>query len=167
MPEGDYIRGARGGTVDARRVAWVLAVLALIVVAASTVVLAVATASDRTNAERLHKEGVAVQVTVTGCEGISSGVGMGIEYYDCRGSYVLDGVPVEGALIHGSRSDRPPGQVVQARAVPGDPGSLALDGTGGQSTSWVAPIVLGAVAVAGAMALGVVAKRSSRRGAAI
>ena len=160
MPEESYIRGAPAATVDSRRVGRVLAYLVVLALAGSAVVMAVLAMSSDSSASRLKRHGVSVEAAVTSCVGISSGIGMGVEYYDCSGRYSLNGQSyVE--VIHGSRTDLPIGTVVPALAVPGDPASLSLPGAVRSSShgSWVAAIVLGAAAVAGAAALIAVSRR--------
>lgn len=172
MPdEGSYIRGAGANSVDPRRVAWVLAVGAVVVLAGSTVVLFLFAASGDSSNARLRSRGVPVQATVTGCTGISSGIGMSVEYYTCKGSYTLDGASFE-VDIRGSRAQMPPGRVVQAVAVPGDPASLSLPSyvRASDGSSYVAPAVLAALTVLGAAGLlvaGVGARRRRRRSAGV
>lgn len=160
MPEESYIRGAPAATVDPRRVRRVLAYIVVLALAGSAIVLGLVSASNDSNASRLKHRGVPVQATVTRCLGVSSGIGMGVEYYSCSGSYTLNGQSfVE--VIHGSRADLAPGTVVAALAVPGDPASLALPGSVHPAGigSWVATSVLGAAAVAGGAGLLIVRRR--------
>ena len=160
MPEESYIRGAPVATIDPKQVGRVLAYVAVLALAGSAIVLAVVSASNDSTASRLRSHGVPVQATVTSCLGISSGIGMGVEFYDCSGRYTLNGRSfVE--VIHGSRADLAPGTEVAALAVPGDPVSLAIPGSVHSSNagSWVATGVLGAAAVAGAAGLVVIRRR--------
>ncbi len=161
MSEGNYIRGAGVVKVDPRRVGWVLAVAAVTVLAVSTVLVLVATTAGNSKASKLLRNGVPVQATVTRCTGITSGIGMGVEYYECRGTYTLDGATFD-EVIHGSRDRMPAGQVVSALAIPGDPSSLGLPGAARSSSvgSYTVPIVLGAVTLAGAAGLVVWRRRA-------
>lgn len=164
MSEGSYIRGAGASPVDSRRVGLVAAWAGVALLALCTVFLAVHAASQHSTSDRLRSRGTAVQVTVTGCSGITSGIGFGVEYYDCQGSY-LDGGVTRQALIHGSRVERQVGDVVQAVVVPGDPGTLTLASALARSspTSWAAPLALGAATVVAAGCLAALASRRSRR----
>ena len=160
MPEESYIRGAPAATVDPRRVGRVLAYIVVLALAGTAIVLGVISASNDSAASRLKEHGVPVQATVTTCIGISSGIGMGVEFYNCSGRYTLNGQSfVE--VIHGSRANLNPGTVVAALAVPGDPGSLALPGSAHSSStgSWVATMVVGAAAVVGGVFVAVVTRR--------
>jgi hypothetical protein len=145
----------------------VLAGVALVGLVVATIWASVATASNRSRADELRKHGVPVRATVTSCVGISSGIGMGIEYYQCRATYALAGSSFESEL-HGDRSLLATGRIVDAVAVPGDPGSLSLAGRAPRSSggSWTAAVVLGALSLA--LALGMVALyrrgRSAGRG---
>jgi hypothetical protein len=161
MSEESYIRGAGATRVDGRRVGWVLAAVVVAGLAVATVAMFLVTASDRSRADRLRQHGVPVQATVTHCAGISSGIGMGVEYYECRATYTLAGDTAE-AVLHGSRSQLPTGRVVDAVAVPGDPGSLSVPGAGGGGGGWTGPIVLAVLTVLGVLGL-VGAWRRARR----
>jgi hypothetical protein len=142
-PGESYIRGASVGTVDQRRVGWAVAIICLVSLAGSAVWLTAYTASNRSAADRLRSHGVPVTVTVTGCTGITSGVGMGVEYFDCRGDYTDGGSARRDVLIHGVRAARQPGTTLQAVAVPGDASSLTLASTVGRgSPSWAGPVAL-------------------------
>jgi hypothetical protein len=158
MSEGQYIRGGGGVAVDGHRVGMVLAVGAVVALAACTLWQVVSTASDNAQAARLRHSGVPVQITVTGCSGISSGIGMGIEFYRCEGTYALNGARLTG-LIHGSQALLATGRVVPGRVVPSDPTTLTLTGPGSTPPptssvgSYTVAIVLGALTVTGAAAL--------------
>jgi hypothetical protein len=104
--------------------------------------------------DTVRHHGVPVQVTVTGCQGISSGVGMGIEYWECRGTYSISGHSYN-EVIGGSRARLETGQIVPAVAVPGQPRLLSAAATGTHSDlkPYLAPIILGALTVSGAVAL--------------
>jgi hypothetical protein len=152
MSQDQYIRGANAARVDPRRVGWILAGVAVVALAVATVALFVTTASNRSSADRLLRRGVPVQVTVTRCAGTSSGIGMGVEYYECSGTYPLGGTTIE-AVIHGNRSRLPAGQVLDAVVVPGEPGTLSVAGAGRGGASWAAPIALAGLTVIGLLAL--------------
>lgn len=163
MPEESYIRGAPAGSIDPKRVGRVLAYVVVLALAGTAIGLALIGSSSDSTASRLKHRGVPVQATVTTCIGISSGIGMGVEYYNCSGRYTLNGQSfVE--VIHGSRADLTAGTTVSALVIPGDPASLALPGSAHTSSSgaWIAA---GVVAVAAGMGAGWLAiLRIRRRG---
>ena len=160
MAEESYIRGASATSVDPRRVAWVLGVLVVLSLVVGAIVFAVGASSNDSTTARLRHHGVPVEATVTSCTGISSGVGMGVEYYDCSGRYSLDGATFVEP-IRGSRAQLPPGQQVAALAVPGDPASLALPGSAHSAStgSWATAAALGAGALLVAAVLLVLRRR--------
>jgi hypothetical protein len=141
------------GPIDPGRVAAVLAGLAAAALVAVTAYLFFSAASRNAALDRLERFGVPVRATVTGCEGIGDGVGMGTQYYDCYGTWTLAGRSYQG-LVHGSRTLRPAGQTLDALAVPGDPASLTVAGSASRArqsytAAWVL-LALSGVWVAGA-----------------
>ncbi len=164
--EGTYVRGVRIGDMDARPVVRVIVIGVLVALVAITIALTFSAARENSRANTLRHRGVPVQVTVTGCQGISSGVGMGIEYWECRGTYSLAGRSYD-EVIGGSRTLRQEGQIVQAVAVPGQPGllSIAADGTHSDWKPYITPIILGALTVVSILALVWWSKRRHSPGA--
>jgi hypothetical protein len=167
MSEASHLRGVRVAEVDSRWVFRIVIAVVLLVLLASTVALTVSGAHQNARLHRLHHEGVRVVVTATGCVGISSGVGMGIEYWECRGSYTLGGHSYN-QVIGGSRAHLENGQKLVAVAVPGEPGLLStVDAAAKKYSPWsayVTPIILGAATVALLLGLIVWSKlRPSRR----
>ncbi|MDE3202684.1 MAG: hypothetical protein KGQ66_00505 [Acidobacteriota bacterium] len=169
MAEGSYIRGGGGVTLDTRLVGLVVLIGLAVGLAAATVWQAAATASDRSSAARLQHAGVPVSITVTGCSGVSSGIGMAIEYYSCEGTYRLQGESITG-LIHASRDQLAAGTVIPGRVVPSDPNSLTRTGPGSTSAagptggSYVSAFVLGVLTLISAgLALWLWRARSRRR----
>ncbi|HWE56027.1 MAG TPA: DUF3592 domain-containing protein [Acidimicrobiales bacterium] len=120
-----YIRGASTKRVDGRRVLLVLAWATAAVLLAVATYLTVETHQHNSGNAELRRHGVAVRVTVTGCQGISSGIGMGIEYWDCTGSFTLAGRSYS-EVIHNSRTQRPTGATLDAVVVPSKPSSLSV-----------------------------------------
>lgn len=163
MHEDSYIRGGGPVRVDPRRLATRLAVAAVAVLGICSIALAVAASSDQSSAATLRRHGVAVAATVTSCTGITSGIGMGAEYYQCVGSYTLDGL-TQQAVIHGSRAQLPRGAVVQALVIPGRPSTLSVPGAATSSSigRYAPAIVLGGLAIAGGAGLAV--RHARRRG---
>jgi len=156
-PSGDatYIRG--GGTrtgggahISPRLLAAILIWLLVAVLAALAVYFAVAGSQESARLSTLRHKGVPVTATVTGCVGISSGVGMGIEYWQCRADYTLVGQTFN-EVINGNRALLETGQRVGAIAVPGDPSLLSTvssaHGSDSSGTDNVIAAVLGAIAV--------------------
>lgn len=146
----------RGGRVAA--VLWALCVIVLVAV---SVLATVSTANANARAQRLSDHGVPVQMTVTRCLAISSGVGMGIEYWQCRGTYTVGSRTYE-EVIGGQRSLLDAGQKIDAVADPDDPSLVSVPGALGRRHSYtLAEVMAGitaAVIVAGA-AVAVVARR--------
>jgi len=160
---GGFIRGSGGTEISGRRLFDVLAaacVAALVVVAALLSISAVHQANSST---LLHQRGVPVQVTVSGCLAISSGIGMGVEYWRCHGTYTLDGQRYD-EVISGSRGLLEAGATVAAVAVPAHPGLLSTPQAAAHHPSWwsryLPPMAVGAgaVAVLGVW-LGVISRR--------
>jgi hypothetical protein len=150
---GDYVRGVRIGDMDATPVIRVIAIAVLLAVLAIAIALTIGAVNENSRVNLVRHQGVPVQVTVTGCQGISSGVGMGIEYWECRGTYSLGGQSYN-EVIGGSRARLQTGQIVPAVAVPGHPGllSTAAPSTHSSWKPYLAPIILGALFVAGVLA---------------
>jgi hypothetical protein len=153
--EGAYIRGggtrAGGGAhISPRLLAAILIWLLVAVLAALAVYFAVAGSTESSRLNTLRHRGVPVTATVSGCVGISSGVGMGIEYWQCRATYTLAGQSFN-EVVNGSRGLLEAGERVGAIAVPGDPSLLStvasVHGSGSSETDNVVAVVLGAVAV--------------------
>jgi hypothetical protein len=167
MSEASHFRGVRVAEVDPRRVFWVVAAVVLLGLVGSTVALTISAGRQDARLHRLHHDGVPVQATASGCVGISSGVGMGIEYWECRGTYTLGG-HTYNQVIRGSRAHLENGQKVQAIAVPGEPDLLSTVDAAGQKyspwTAYVTPIILGAVTVACILGLLVGSKLRRRSG---
>jgi hypothetical protein len=150
------VRGVSTVGADPRFVGRVIASLGLLVLLGVAVATTVSAANQNSNLDTLRQHGVPVQATVTGCEGIGSGIGMGIEYYDCRATYTLDG-HTYNEVIRGSRNLLQVGQVESAVAVPGRPALLSASNTvEKKSSAWapyVTPIILWVIVVLGALGL--------------
>jgi hypothetical protein len=154
--EKSYVRASAGSDVDARKVgrfALIVCVLALAGVAIATTVGAARQDSSQT---RLQRDGVPVEVTVTGCAGYSSGIGQAVTYYSCRGEYTLAGHRYN-EVIGGTRTVHSEGQVLRGVTVPGDPSLLSTATAVAKRfspwTPYVTPIVLAALAIALALGL--------------
>jgi protein-S-isoprenylcysteine O-methyltransferase Ste14 len=145
-----YIRAAGAVKVDAGRLVRGLVVAGLVVLVVVAIALTVGAASQNTRLDKLRHHGVPVQARVTGCLGISSGIGMAIEYWECRGTYTLGGHSYT-EVIGGSRTHLLDGQTLPAIAVPGDPTLLStVASVARKSSSWtpyVTPIILGVIVV--------------------
>lgn len=162
-----YIRGGGGVGVDGGRLLRILALLVVAGLIALSAGLAVSASTNNSRADALRTRGVAVPVTVTGCLGISSGVGMGIEYWQCRGTYTLGGHSYQ-EVIGGSRSFLETGRVVPAVAVPGRPDLLSLKvpaRRGSGLGAYTASMVVGALAAVLAAGLAWDLRRTRRRAA--
>jgi hypothetical protein len=167
-PDGSssYIRAGGGVDVRGGRVAAIVAVSCAIVLAAVAVALAVGAAHRNARFAALRHNGVPVTATVTGCLAISSGVGMGIEYWQCRGDYTVAG-RTYNEVIGGSRQLLERGQTVDAVASSAHPTvvatAAAVSKAGTSGTSYAVPVVLGAAAVALVAGWLVLSRRSRRR----
>ena len=152
MAEVTHLRGVRVAEADTGRVVRVLVALALVGLAVLTIILTVSAANQNSRIDQLRNHGVAVTATVTSCLGVGSGVGMGIEYWQCRATYTLEGQQYE-AVIGGNRAHLQDGQPLPAVAVPGKPSLLSTAGSvhGGGSalTPYVTPLVLGVLTIVG------------------
>jgi hypothetical protein len=147
---GSYIRGGGGVEIDPRRIVRPLAAICILALAGLSIGLAVDAGNQNGRAATLRKHGVPVTVSVTGCLAVSSGIGMGVEYWQCRGDFSLGGHRYN-EVIGGSRALLEPGRQVAALAVPGQPASLSTVASVAEKhssfTPYVTPVVLGAVAV--------------------
>jgi hypothetical protein len=148
--EKSYIRGGGGVAIQTRRVLGAVAALCVLVLVVLVVDLTISAAHGNAQLSTLRHKGVPVKVTVTGCLAIGSGVGMGIEYYQCRGSYTLGGVS-HTEVIRGSRTLLDAGQQLPAVAVPGQPALVSTVSAVAKSQSawtlYVVPALLGVAAV--------------------
>ena len=153
--------------VNTRKVVGVLVWLLVAGLLGLAVYFAVSGSSGDSRLTLLRDRGVAVQATVTGCTAVSSGIGMGIEYWDCRALYDLGGRRFS-APLGGNRGLLDAGSTVAAVAVPGHPGLLwtAAGVRRGQSStaSYSAAVALGAAGVLVGAARGFAVRR--RRGRA-
>jgi hypothetical protein len=146
--DSSYLRGVRVADVDTGRVIRVLIAVGLVALVVLALILTVSAARQNSRLSTLRSRGVPVTVTVAGCLGISSGIGMAVEYWECRGTYTLAGQSYK-EVIGGSRAHLREGQTVDAIAVPGDPGLLSTAAAATRKHSdwaaYVTPIVLGGV----------------------
>jgi hypothetical protein len=142
--EAGYIRGGGGVEINTGRVARLLVGLSAAVLIALTVGTAVSTAHQNSRADEFRARAVPVDVTVTGCSGISSGIAQAVQYYECRGTYTLNGQRYN-EVIGGVRSQLPEGQTVQAVTAQGDPALVNAAGAT-QKGSYTTSIILGAAA---------------------
>jgi hypothetical protein len=105
---------------------------------------------------------VPVTVTITGCTGYGSGIAQAVNYYQCTGTYTLDG-GFYTEVIGGLRSQMPNGHQLAAVVVRGDPASVTTAGSvakpGSRFAPYITPIALGAVVVVLALGLAYSFKR--------
>jgi hypothetical protein len=146
------VRGVSTVGADPRFVLRVIASVGVLVLLGVAVATTVSAANHNSNLDTLRHHGVPVRATVTGCEGIGSGIGMGISYYDCRATYTLAG-QTYNEILGGSRSQLQPGEVVSAVAVPGRPALLSTASSVEKKSSpwgpYVTPIIVWVVVVLG------------------
>jgi hypothetical protein len=147
---GTYIRARAGGEVDARRVLRVVMFLCVVGLVALVIITTIGAANQNSVQSRLQRDGVPVKVTVTQCEGVTSGIGQALQYTTCRGDYTLAGHRYN-EVIGGSRVVHPIGQTLEGVAVPGHPALLSTaTAVAKKFSSWtpyITPIVLAAVTV--------------------
>ncbi len=150
--------------IEAGPVIRVIAIAILLALLAITISLTISAATENSRVDTVRHRGVAVPVTVTGCQEISSGIGMGIEYWECRGTYSLAGRSYN-EVIGGSRARLPTGQIVPAVAVPGQPHLLSAPAAEPHSNwkPYLAPIILGGLFVSSLVAVLWWSKRRHRR----
>jgi len=162
--DSSYIRGGGGIEIDTGRAIRFVTAAGVLVLVTLVVALTISAMDQNARQTKLQKRGVPVQMTVTGCVAISSGIGQAIVAYTCRGTYSLDGHQYN-EVIGGSTALHQAGQKLDGVTVRGDPGLLSTASAVAQKkSSWsayVTPIVLGAVAVA--LALGLVLWPKRRR----
>jgi hypothetical protein len=143
--DSSYLRGVRVAEVDTGRVVRVLIAVCVVAVVILATILTISAARQNSRLSTLRSRGVPVTVTVTGCLGISSGIGMAVEYWECRGTYTLAGQSYT-EVIGGSRARLREGQTVPAIAVPGDPALLSTAAVAARSHSdwspYVTPMIL-------------------------
>jgi hypothetical protein len=160
-----YIRGGGGVEVDSRRIVQWAGLLIVLALAGVVIALTLSAAADNSRQTKLKEHGIPVEVTVTGCVGIGSGIGQATAGYTCRGSYSLDGTEYS-AVIRGANQALPPGDVIQGVTVRGDPGLLSTAEAArkqhSSSKSFVTPIILGAITIL--LAVGLILWSARRRG---
>ncbi len=143
------LRGA-GVQIDGRRLAQVFLGIVLATLAVLVVVFAVVGVHKNHQIDELHDQGVAVNVTITSCQGLLGGSGSNGAGYACRGSYELGGhhydEQLPGTALHA------PGTVVRAVAVPADPALVSpvsvVDSEHSSASVFILPAVLLVVLVA-------------------
>jgi hypothetical protein len=159
----NHLRGVRVARVESGRVIRAVAVVVIVALVVAAAAVAASAAHEHARASKLQQHGVPVTATVSGCTGISSGIAMAIEYWECRGTYQLDGHRYN-EVIRGSRARLDPGQTVQAVAVPGEPQLLSTAAAAAHRhspwPSYVTSIILGAVAL---ILVGLLVRWSRRR----
>ena len=164
-----YIRARAGAEVDSRQVIRGLTVFCALVLASVVIATTVGAVHQDSNQTRLQRHGVPVNVTVTGCEGVSSGIGQALIYDICRGSYTFDGHRYN-AVIGGNRAAHPVGQSLRAVTVPGDPALISTATAAARKfspwTPFITPIVLTVVGSALIMFLILWSRRRTRHRAA-
>jgi len=118
-----YIRGG-GGVIDTRRLFRVVVGSAIVALAVLVVVLTIEAVHKNSRIDGLQHRGVPVDVTVTDCLGVLSGTGVTVAYFECSGSFDLDGRSYN-AVIAGSHVNHAAGDVVKAVADPKHPTTIS------------------------------------------
>jgi len=164
---GEPVTTLRGASVnvDTRRVTHLVAGACLMALAAAVIILFVAGAQKNAQITRLHKQGVPVEVTVSGCIGLMGGSGSNIAGYDCTGAFTLAGHTYRDAIPGSALYS--PGTRIRAVAVPQDPALLstprALETQHSSGRVFILPAVL--LALLGLFSAALVLKRGNVRGA--
>jgi hypothetical protein len=157
-----YIRGGTGAPVDLRRVLQVVLALGIVGLLTAVVVTTISASDQNSRNARLRRAGVPVVVTVTGCVGYGSGIAQAVNYYQCRGTYTMDGHRFD-EVIGGLRAQEPVGERLAAVAVRGEASSVTTTRSvakpGSTFAPYITPIALGAVAMMLALALGLELRR--------
>ena len=158
---GEPVMTLRGASVEVevRRVEHAVVGACLMALAATVIVLFVAGIQKNAQITRLHKQGVAVEVTVSGCLGLMGGSGSNLAGYECKGTFTLDGHRYSDAIPGSALYS--PGTTLRAVAVPEDPTLLSTPrAMATQHTSWrvfICPTVL--LVILGLLVGAVVLKR--------
>jgi hypothetical protein len=135
--DASYVRGAKGG-LDRRHAFRFMAGVGLAALIALTVVLTVQALDENGRLNRLHRNGVAVTATVTGCVAIASGTGITESGYRCKASFTLNGRPYV-AVLAGTDALYPIGATVPAVADRNEPDNLSTsDALNTDHASWTA-----------------------------
>lgn len=142
-----FIRGGGGVTLKGGRLAATLWLLCVATLVAVTVLVGVANVNANASTQRLRRHGIPVVMTVTGCLAISSGVGMGIEYWKCRGAYTVGSRTYE-ETIGGQRSLLEAGQKIDVLADPGQPSLVSVPAALGHQHSYALTEVLAGITFA-------------------
>lgn len=119
--ESEPVTNLRGASVkvDVRRVRHLIVGACLVALAAGVIVLSVAGAEKNSQINQLRRQGVPVELTVSGCTGMMGGSGSNLAGYDCRGTFTLSGhrysEAIPGTVLY------TPGTRIRAISVPQDP----------------------------------------------
>ncbi len=149
---------------DIRRVGRVVAVLCLVALAGLAVALFAAGAHQNQQDNRLHRDGVTVDLRVSGCTGQLGGSGSNAAGYSCRGSFTLGGHRYDEA-IPGS-SFHTPGSTLRVVTVPGDPALVSPVGVlAGEHASWRVFLLPAGLLVVLLLLVGAIVLRRRRRAA--
>jgi hypothetical protein len=105
--------------VDVRKAGRVVLGLAFVGLTVLVVLLFFAGAHKNAQITRLHRDGVPVEIKVSGCLGLLGGSGSTQAGYSCRGPFTLDGRRNNEVIPGNVR--RTPGTMLRGVAVPGDP----------------------------------------------
>jgi hypothetical protein len=124
---GEPVMMLRGASVsaDARRVGIAVTSLLLVGLVVLVAVLFGAGVDKNDQIDRLRGSGAAVDITITGCQGLLGGSGSNAAGYACRGSFNLEGRRFDEAIPGNTLYY--PGARLAGVAVPGDPSLVVPD----------------------------------------
>jgi hypothetical protein len=108
---------------DARQVGRVVVGLCLVTLLVLVIVFTIAGVNKNDQINRLHHDGVPVNVTVTGCLGLMGGSGSNTAGYSCTGTFTVDGKSYSESLP--GTSFHKPHSSVRAIVVPNDPALIS------------------------------------------
>jgi hypothetical protein len=149
-PEEDgesYIRGGSSVRIDGRRLAALLKLLALLILAALTVIFTLIGIHHNSRATSLKKRGVPVAVTVTGCVALASGTGITQAGFNCKGTYTLAGKQYHEP-IGGNAELLPVGQKLAGVAVRDQPAVLyTASSVAKMHSTWTVYVIPGVLLV--------------------
>lgn len=135
--DASYVRGAKGG-VDRRQALRFMASVGITALIALTVVLTIQAVHENGRLSRLHRNGVAVTATVTGCVALASGTGITESGYRCTASFTLDGHPYV-AVLAGTDTLYSTGETVAAVVARNEPDNLSTaEAVNRDHASWTA-----------------------------
>jgi hypothetical protein len=129
---------------------------------ALTVVLTVQAIHENAKLDRLHRDGIAVAATVSGCVAIASGTGITESGYRCRATFTLNGRSYT-EVLGGTDALFSTGETVPAVVARNDPGNLSTTSAATRHATWTAFIGAGVALLVTGLFAGFLARRRRTR----